>query len=132
MSGCGWRDGLGTGAASLSGWWWLERGWAGGGDVDPQGLLGEEGTPTGEEVVVPPARRIVRAWCANGDAPTKMMRGVHPRSEWLVHVGGVQPTGELGVCCDAALETPGEADQSVGTCVAAVGGKGLLVVDLPE
>ena len=100
--------------------------------MDPQGLLGEEGTPAGEEVVVPPPRRVVRTWCTDGDAPTKMVRRVHPRSERLVHVGGVQPVGELGVLGDATLETFGEAQEGVGAGVAAAGGEGLLVVDLPE
>ena len=57
---------------------------------------------------------------------------VHPRSEGLVHVLGLEPACELWVLPDAAFEALREAQQGVGAGGPAGGGKRSLVVNLPE
>ena len=100
--------------------------------MNPQGLLGKERAPAGGEVVVPPAGGVVRCRGRNCHAPAKVMGRIHARGERLVHVGRVQPPGDLGVLLDATFQALGEAQQGVSAGVATAGGEGLLVVDLPE
>ena len=100
--------------------------------MDPQGLLGKKCMPASEKVIIPASGGLVRCWGANSHTPTVMVRGVHPWSKGLVHVGRVKPTGELWILTDTAHEAFGETQEDVGAVGAASRGKGLMVVYFPQ
>ena len=87
---------------------------AGGGGVDggykdSESLLSQKGSPAGFENVVPALGGVSKVRSDNCDSPTKVMGGIHPRSDGLVHVLGVEPSRELLIFRHTTFEAPGEA-----------------------
>ena len=100
--------------------------------MNSESLFSQKGSPAGFENVVPALGGVSGVGGDNCDSPTKVMGGIHPRCDGLVHVLGVEPSRELLIFRHTTFEAPGEAQQGVSAIGAAGGGEGLVVVHFPK